>query len=135
MKRFRLSGLVLLCVLAAAMACSKSDPVVPGIQPEVINSTDNFQFQVTSMKNYTGTLQYVWDNTGTMAKANHSCAMTGGGATLVLVDAATSQVYGESLAQNGDFFSSAGTSGSWKIRVVCTKASGTINFRVDKFTP
>jgi len=133
MKRFGLSGLVLLCIFATS--CSKNSPVVPGIQPEVINSTDNFQFQVTSMKNYTGTLEYAWDNTGTMAKANHSCAMTGGSATLVLVDAATSQVYSQSLAQNGDFFSSAGASGGWKVRVVLTKASGTLNFRVDKFTP
>jgi hypothetical protein len=78
---------------------------------------------------------YAWENTGTMAKANHSCAMTGGSATLVLDDAAPAQVYSESLGQNGDFFSTAGSGGTWTVRIVLSHASGTLNFRVDKHTP
>jgi len=113
----------------------KNAPVAPGIEPEVINAVDNFQFQVTALENYTGTLTYKWSNTGTMAKGNHSSAVTSGTTMLVLLDGTGAQVYAEDLAQNGDYFSSAGATGVWTVRVVLTGASGTLNFRVDKHIP
>jgi hypothetical protein len=133
----RLLCLALLCVPLLLVGCSDDEitPVAPGIEPEVINSVDNFQFQVTAMKNYSGTLTYTWSNTGTLAKGNHSSAVTSGTTTLVILDDAGSQVYSEDLAQNGDYFSSAGTNGDWTIRVVLSGATGTLNFRVDKQTP
>ncbi len=133
----RLFCLACLCVSLLLVGCSDDEitPVVPGIEPEVINSVDNFQFQVTAMKNYSGTLTYTWANTGSLAKGNHSSAVTSGTATLVILDDAGSQVYSEDLAQNGDYFSSAGPTGDWTIRVVLSGTSGTLNFRVDKQTP
>jgi hypothetical protein len=133
----RLLCLVYLCLSLVMVGCGgkKNTPVAPGIEPEVINAVDNFQFQVTALENYTGTLTYTWANTGTMAKGNHSSAVTSGTTTLVLLDGAGAQVYAEDLAQNGDYFSSVGATGDWTVRVVLTGASGTLNFRVDKQVP
>lgn len=133
----KLLFLVFLFIPILIVACSDdtATPVVPGIEPEVINSVDNFQFQVTALKNYSGTLTYKWANTGTLAKGNHSSAVTSGTTTLVIMDDAGLQVYSEDLAQNGDYFSNAGTTGGWTIKVVLSGASGTLNFRVDKQTP
>ena len=133
----RLLCLALLCVSLFLFSCSDDEilPVAPGIEPEVINSVDNFQFQVTALENFSGTLNYTWPNTGTLAKANHSSAVTSGTTTLVILDNTGAQVYSEDLARNGDFFSSSGTTGDWTIRVVLSGASGTLNFRVDKQIP
>jgi hypothetical protein len=133
----RLLCLVILCAPLLLVGCSDDEvmPVSPGIEPEVINSVDNFQFQVTAVENFSGTLTYTWANTGTMAKGNHSSAVTEGKTTLTIFDDAGTQVYSEDLAQDGDYFSNAGTSGDWTIAVTFVGASGTLNFRVDKQTP
>ena len=133
----KLHFLAILCVPLLLVGCGDDEitPPVPGIEPEVINSVDNFQFQVTAMENFSGTLNYTWPNTGTLAKGNHSSAVTSGTTTLMIFDDAGSQVYSEDLAQNGDYFSSAGTTVDWTIAVVLSGASGTLNFRVDKQTP
>lgn len=110
-------------------------PVAPGIQPEIINSVDNFQFQVTAVKNYSGTLTYMWSNTGTAATVDQSCAVSGGTVTLTLLDDAGQSVYTRDLSQNGSYPSSTGTTGSWRVRVTMSGVSGDLNFRVDKATP
>jgi hypothetical protein len=131
----RLLAFALLATVLLTVGCSEDDPVSPGIQPEIVNSVDNFQFQVTAMKNYSGSLQYAWSNTGTMAVVDQSCAISGGTATLVLLDDAGNQVYSRSMAEDGSLTSNAGTSGNWTIRVSLSQATGTLNFRADKATP
>ena len=114
---------------------SDPQPVAPGIQPEIINSVDNFQFQITPVDNYTGPLTYMWANTGPAADVNQSCAVGNGTVTLTLIDGTGQQVYTRDLAQGGSYASSTGTSGTWRIRVTMTRVSGDLNFRVDKRTP
>ena len=129
----KFSYLFLVLSGVVTLACGDDPaPVAPGIQPEIVNSADNFQFQVTAVNNYTGALNYTWTNTGTAADVNQSCAVSGGVVTLVLLDDQGTEVYSKDLSQDGSFVTSVGTSGSWKIRVIMSHASGTLNFRADK---
>jgi len=128
--------ILLLTLVVLIAGCSKDDlPLSPGIEPEIVNSTDNFQFQVTAMLNYTGTLNYTWTNTGTEADVDQSTTLASGSAVLKLFDHTGTQVYSRSLTEDGSFASTAGTAGSWAVRVEFQEASGTVNFRADKRTP
>ena len=126
---FVASALVL--ALLGVPGCG-NDPVSPGKDLQVTNVPDNFQFQVTNVQNYTHTYQYAWTNTGTAASVNQASALTGGTAVLVLRDGIGTQVYSRSLAENGTFDSAAGTAGTWTVVVSTNKATGTLNFRVQK---
>lgn len=117
-------------VIAAAVGCSS--PTEPGIQPQITNATDNFQYQVSKVQNYTGTLTYNWQHTGTKADVNQATTVTAGTMALIVKDAAGVEVYNQSLAVNGTVQTNVGTAGLWTIRVVYTDASGTVNFRVQK---
>jgi hypothetical protein len=112
-------------------ACGDS-ATAPGRDPQVINSTDNFQYQISDIQDFSGSQVYTWQNTGTTATVNQSASISAGSATLVIRDASGAQVYSHSLADNGTFSSSAGTAGAWSIRVTYSGASATVNFRVDK---
>ncbi|MFQ5511788.1 MAG: hypothetical protein ACE5EO_08065 [Candidatus Krumholzibacteriia bacterium] len=122
----------LACALVVTGCGSDGTPVAPGIQPEIINSTDNFQFQVTSVSNFSGTLEYPWSITGTVADINQSSTVTAGNIVLALLDDTGATVYSNDLAQNGTFVTTAGATGTWRIRVVFANGSGTLNFRADK---
>ena len=124
----------LLVLLAAISACGggSSNPIAPQFQPEVINNADSFSFQVTGVQNASSTLNYTWRNTGTTATVNQSASISGGSATLVILDASGTQVYSRSLTANGTFVTTAGTTGLWTIRVVFSGTNGTVNFRSDK---
>jgi hypothetical protein len=126
--------LAALVMLGALSACGsdRSNPLSPAVQPEVVNNADAFSFQVTGVQNASATLDYSWQNTGTVATVNQSASISGGSATLIIRDAAGTQVYSRSLSDNGTFTSAAGTTGTWTIRVVFSGTSGTINFRSDK---
>lgn len=104
----------------------------PGKDPEIINSTDNFQYQITDIQDFSGAHVYSWQNTGTVATVNQSATVAAGTATLIIRDANGVQVYSRSLADNGTFASSSGTAGTWTVRVVYVAADATINFRADK---
>ena len=129
-KRIHLAtiGAVMILILAG---CSDNKSLNP-FQPEIINNADNFAFQATAVKNVSTTLQYTWSNSGDSAKVNQACAITGGSATVTLLDDGGTQVYTNSLASNGDFFSSLGVPGNWTVRVVLSHLSGTLNFRAQK---
>lgn len=117
-------------VLALMVGCSS--PTDPGIQPQVNNATDNFQYQVSNVKNFSGTRVYTWQITDTKASVNQATTVTAGTITLVIRDAAGAEVYNQSLAVNGTLDTTAGTTGAWTIRVQYTNATGTVNFRVQK---
>ena len=116
----------------ALAACSST--TAPGVQPQIHSLTDSFEFQVSSVSNYSGTLTYTFSNTGTQGSVNQASSMTAGTATLALLDAAGRQVYSRALSDNGTFFTDAGTAGVWTVRVQMSGASGTLNFRVQKKT-
>jgi len=127
--------LTLLCSVLIA-----SVPLVVGcagkslepFQPEIANKPDNFQFQITAAKNVTTTIEYSWQNSGTRATINQASAITNGSATVTLYDANQVQRYSSSLNVNGPWQSDTGAKGTWKVRVVLTNLSGTLNFRVQK---
>ena len=110
------------------------DATGPGREPEIINTTDNFQYQISDVRDFTGTQVYTWQNTGTTATVNQSAAVAAGSVTLVLRDAAGMEVHNRSLAENGTFSSSAGTPGQWTVRVIYGDADATVNFRLDRAT-
>ena len=126
---------IALAALVFLAACS-SDPVAPpGIQPQITNLTDAFSFQITNLNTVTGTYDYTWQNTGTLARVTHSTnAGATGTATLVLRDAVGTQVYSGTLASSGQPVSSpAGVAGAWTVRLVFTGYSNTqVNFAVAK---
>jgi hypothetical protein len=126
-------ALVGLTVLTLLLACGDG-PTSPGIQPEVVNQTDNFQYQVTSVRDYSATHSYAWQNTGVQATINQAATVSDGSVTLVVLDANGAQVYSRSLADNGTFTTSSGAAGEWTVRLVYSGASGTLNFRADKTT-
>ena len=97
-----------------------------------MNATDNFQYQVSAIEDYSGTQTYTWQNTGTTATINQSASVSAGSATLGLLDADGTQVYSRSLAEDGTFSSAAGTAGSWRVRVTYSSADARVNFRADK---
>jgi len=125
---------LLAAVLAVGLGTGCGNPAGPGIQPRIVNAADTFEYQVSNVRNFSGTATFVWSNTGTAASVNQSASITGGSVRLVILDAANVQVYSRSLADNGTYPTSAGTTGSWTIRVEYSSASGTVNFRAQKIT-
>ena len=114
---------------AATIACN--DSLAP-FQPEIANLPDNFQAQATGVQNVTSNLEYTWQNSGTTANVNQATVISGGAATLTVLDAQSVQVYTKDLGANGTFQTSAGTAGAWKVRVALVNFSGTLNFRLQK---
>jgi hypothetical protein len=125
MRRWLAAGVVLLA------ACGDST-TAPGREPEIINTTDNFQYQITEIQDFSGAQVFSWENTGTTATVNQSAAVSAGSATLVLRDANGVEVYSRSLADDGTFSSDAGAAGTWSVRVTYSGAEATVNFRLDK---
>ena len=125
---------VAFAALALVAACGDG-PTAPGIQPQIINAADAFSYQVSSIQDFTGTYSYTWQNSGTIAKVTHaSDAGATGSATLVVRDAAGTQVYSGELATSGEPLTTpAGVAGAWTIRIVYTGYSNTqVNFALLK---
>ena len=125
-------GCVVLVVLAVSAACSETNDPLAMFEPEITNATDSFQLQATGLTGVTTTVDYNWENTGTMANIDQSGVLTSGTARVILLDGAAVQVYDGDLMTTGSYQSIAGTTGTWVIRLVTTSAEGTLNFRVEK---
>lgn len=126
---------IALAALVFVAACSSDPTAPPGIQPQITNLTDAFSFQITNLNNVSGTYDYTWQNTGTLARVTHSTnSGATGTATLTLRDAVGTQVYTGALATSGQPVSSpAGVAGAWTVRLVFTGYSNTqVNFGVVK---
>lgn len=127
-------GLALVAFVLAA-ACGGDPTAPPGIQPQIVNNTDAFSFQITNLNHVSGTYPYAWQNTGTLAKVTHaSDAGASGTAIVTVTDAVGTQVYSGPLATSGEPVSSpAGAAGTWTITVTFTNYSNTqVNFAVVK---
>jgi len=131
MHRIRLYPVVVGFVLLAACGGS-SNATAPRYQPQVVNLRNDFAFQVTSLNNVADDLQYVWQNDGTSANVNQSPSNLSGAVSLVILDAAGTQVYSRSLAENGTFATATGQTGNWTVRIHFSNASGAVNFRLQK---
>lgn len=124
-----------LAVIALAIPFSGcSDTTGPGVEPEIRNLVDSFEFQTSKLESYSKTLQYTWTNTGAVANINQSSSLSGGSVQLVIRDADGNEVYSRSLADNGTFVTAAGSPGTWSLSVVLSDATGTLNFRAEKKT-
>ncbi|HET7228558.1 MAG TPA: hypothetical protein VFJ16_01015 [Longimicrobium sp.] len=119
-------------VLAALGCGGGGGDILAPFQPQVSAATDNFQFQVTGLTGIDLTRDYAWPTTGTRVDVNQATQLTGGSATVTLYDAANTQVYAHDLTANGTFQSSAGSTGTWRIRLNLVNARGNVNFRVQK---
>lgn len=128
-------ALAALAIVGLVGACS-SDPVSPGLEPQITNLVDDFGYQVSDVQNYSSTDSYTWQNTGTDATVDHSTSLTSGSASLVILDGAGTQVYSRALDASGSFATATGTAGNWTIRIVYSETtSPAVNFRVQKATP
>lgn len=132
MTYFRPAALAVVGMLLVFAGCSDDTPTSPGTQPRVVNNTDTFEFQVSSVQNYSSVWRYDWTTTGTIVNVDQSSAVTGGSVTLRLIDSDGTTVYSRDLGQDGSFTSDAGTTGQWRIEIALTRGSGTLNFRVEK---
>jgi hypothetical protein len=125
-----------LALLTLAVACGDNPTAPPpGLQPQIVNNTDAFSYQITDLSNVSGTYDYTWQNTGTLAKVTHSSdAGSAGTATITLRDATGAQVYSGPFASTGEVVSSpAGAAGAWTITVTYASYSNTqVNFAVLK---
>jgi hypothetical protein len=124
-----------LVLLALVTACGDSPTAPPGLEPQIVNNTDAFSYQITDLNNVTGTYDYTWQNTGTLAKVTHaSDAGSSGTAIVTLKDANGTQVYSGPFASTGEVVSSpTGMGGAWTITVTYTNYSNTqVNFGVIK---
>ena len=123
---------MLASVLAVAAACSSENVIGPANQLQVTNAADDFQWQVSNLSNVTQTLTYSWTNTGDSANINQASSLAGGTATLTVRGPTGTLLYQSGLQNNGTFHSLKGTTGTWQIEVVLSKADGSLNFRVQK---
>lgn len=121
---------VALAALLSVVGCG--DSTSPGVEPEINNATDSFEFQITDIRDYSRNMLYKWENTGLEANVNQTSTLTSGSATLEIYDDNDVEVYSRSLADDGSFATRSGTAGTWTILVVFADASGTLNFRVEK---
>jgi hypothetical protein len=127
-------GLGLILALVAGCGNDNNNTLAP-FQPEVINDADAFQFQVTDAASVTTVVSYTWQNSGTQATVNHSSTISSGSATVTILDAQQTEVYTGGLVASANETTQAGEAGAWTIQVVLMECSGTLNFRVETFTP
>jgi len=132
--RVALAGALATTLFLAGCGSNPTTAPTPGIQPQIVNNTDDFSYQVSNVGDYSGTTTYWWQNTGISANVNQSTTVSAGSMTLVIRDASGTQVYSRSLADNGTFVTADGVAGLWTIQVVYASSSGTVNFRAQKKT-
>ena len=126
---------VMAMLLLGACGSDPVQPAAPGVEPEILNSPDTFQFQVSSVEGYSGTLSYLWTNTGVLANVDQSSNIEPGQAILTLMDADGATVYTRDLSVDGSAATEAGAAGDWSVRVTLVGLTGTLNFRAEKRTP
>ena len=113
-------------------ACENGTTSELDFEPQVVNVTDNFEFEVGDLDAETQSLNYFWENTGTVANVNQDGSVFGGNASLEILDAREKRVYFRDLGATGTFTTTAGEPGSWTIRIVLAQVGGMVNFRVQK---
>lgn len=120
---------LLLAVLV--VGCTESNPT-NSFEPAVTNTTDSFSLRASNAYLVTSTLRYTWTNTGEQATIYHSTSRTAGAATLVIVDANSTQVYSGDLRATGSEVTLVGAAGDWGIVVVLEGFSGNCGFNAQK---
>ena len=127
--RVRLTGAALLGALAGS-GCS-SNPVT-GVQIEVRNDADNFQYHATALNQQNDVHSYSWQNSGTRATLDLTTEGSAGTVHLVVRDAANATVYDADLPANLVTTTTIGTAGSWRINVTLTGYTGNVAILISK---
>jgi len=131
----------MLAVLAlAACGGTAENPASPGANdpnpapntPGIANNQDDFTFNLPNVSDYSTNGGYEWKNTGTSAKVTQSSSISGGSGILQIREPGGRIVFSKSLSEGGTFTTEAGATGGWRIDVMNTNVTGTINFRVQK---
>ncbi|HEX6435312.1 MAG TPA: hypothetical protein VFZ87_13775 [Gemmatimonadales bacterium] len=129
-QRVRLATLAVVAAGTTWLGACSDSPTAPGIQPQIVNQPGNFEYQVSDVQGFSGSLSYTWQNSGNQANVNQATTISGGSVTLQIFDAAQTQVYTRSLADNGTFVTTAGQPGGWTVRIVYAAAvAPVVNFR------
>jgi hypothetical protein len=136
--RLSATMLALLVTVACGSSSSSSNPAGPNDPnpapntPGITNVTDDFQFNLPGVTNYSTNGGYTWRNTGTSARVTQSSSISGGAGTLIVRDSGGRIVYQKNLNEGGAVTTEAGPTGDWRIEVAPASVNGTINFRVQK---
>lgn len=117
--------------VVASFTASACDPI-RAYSPVATNVTDSFEYQATGARAAGATHEYSWMTTGTTATVIENSNITGGKVSILILDATGTQVYLKDLGTNGTFQTSAGTAGTWLIRIVVANLSGSVNIKVQK---
>lgn len=128
-------GIISIFLAMLSLVGCSNNVLDPEFEPEISNETDTFEFQATDVKNVTQTVEYDWENTGTLANINLSSSIAAGTASLTVKDSGNNIVYQKDLKENGSFVSNAGIAGNWRIILNLSEFDGTLNFRLEKRTP
>ena len=128
------SLLVVLALAVFAAACDDDDnPAGPSANtPGISNVTDDFQFNLPDVTNYSTHGGYEWRNTGNTARVTQSSSISAGTGILQIRDSGGRIVYSRALSDGGSATSDAGPVGNWRIDVIPSGVTGTISFRVQK---
>lgn len=132
MSRTRFVAPYALAALALLAACETAIVAEPVYQPQIINAPNDFAYQVTGLDVFTSESVYSWVSDGRAASVVQSPTLLTGAATLFIADASGAQVYQRSLAENGTFMTTAGTAGTWTVRLRFLEASGSATFHLTK---
>lgn len=144
----RLAGLA--AVVFLVVGCNES--TAPEFNLAVVNVTDDFAAQSANVLNGNLDQEYTWQNTGTRANVTDATVISSGVARVVIRDAANVIVYDKALTPNSpaptvtrvagaaEFDSEpasaeatqVGTAGSWRIEILLSGFSGTLNVRIQK---
>lgn len=128
MKTMKKSILFLLLGMVILSACKK-DKI---FEPAIVNQSDNFTFQASGASNVSHVYEYTWTNNGTIANITQTTNLQGGTISLKVYDATSTEVYSNSIDNNGSFVTGQGTAGTWTIKVTLTNYSGSVDFAVQK---
>jgi hypothetical protein len=135
----RLSVATLVLLVSVACGGSSADnPVGPSDSnpapntPGITNNTDDFQFNLPNVSNYSTNGGYTWKNTGTTARVTQSSSISSGSGTLTVRDAGGRIVYSKAFSEGGTVTTEAGPAGDWRIEMAPSGVTGTISFRVQK---
>lgn len=136
-----LRRLAVMLLVLLTVACSDDPESNPaggptgtgvGGDPQIANNTDDFQWQLSGATNFSTGGGYSWRNTGTAARVNISNSISSGSGTVLVLDATGRTVWSGSLTNNGTFTSQSGPTGEWRVEILPSGVSGSMNIRVQK---
>lgn len=122
---------LLVLILIISTHCT-TNTLQPKLDPQIVNQTDLFEFKIIDVRSINQQLSYQWQNNGITANIFNGSAITKGTATMKITDEAGIEVLSENLEKSGDFFSSSGESGNWRIELNLIDVSGTVHVRVER---